>query len=250
MALASMQELQKYRAILLATLDYENARTAANVPPERTEQSAQINISQGNYIQKLFAAGDIDTIKKRLHIYTELYMQLGNTAYGEYIKKTTGYDFDIFENIQGRVEKIIEKNIIKNKKERADAIAMIELCRKGLYNQAQVPKLHNLLKEYRNSTNSKHQGFQVNYLLELNSPDLRNWVTVYEINGSTQVQIDSKRRSVLICQLKGTNLFLDIHWRDNQTIVIATKKGQVFEFKYSPLNKKDDDMIVAEYVEI
>jgi hypothetical protein len=136
-------ELEKYKDILLATIDYELEKAGDHL------KSDQVYLSQKKFIETNYQQEGLQKLKKRLQHSTDLLKQLGDLNYNRYIKEKTGHDFDIFENIQERINKIFVKNKISNRNEMRDAIAMIQLYRKTSAGETKALVLQNLLTDYQ-----------------------------------------------------------------------------------------------------
>lgn len=218
-------ELEKHKAILLATIDYELKRISQTYKAEELALVEDSFCGIKNAIETNTEKYNLSEIKKTLQQFTSPLMQMGDLAYNHYIKARTGYDVDLFANISLRVQKIIHQNAIKNKRELQDIIAMIALCRQTAAYEYNVAHLKNLVVEYQYSHSKKlqKQASSVFYVAEISSPNFLHYVEVYETHkASTQIQITHCKsgKSVGFFSAEGVNLGLKVYWKNNTHIII------------------------------
>lgn len=220
-----ISELEKYKAILLATIDYEQERVSS------IYKAAELALVQNDFskmkerIEKHYVTDGLTTLKKTLQQFTTLLMQLGDVAFSPYIKAKTGYDIDLFANISERLQKIINRNAIKNRQELKDVNAMIALCRQTSAYNYNIAHLMNLMIDYQqlHSKKLQQQEHHFFHLAEMSSPDFLHYIEVYEAdNRATQIQITLRLGGKSICFFfaEGINLGLKVHWKNNTHIII------------------------------
>jgi hypothetical protein len=224
-------DCEKYRDILLATLEYERKRTPCPIDSPDYAFYCEIELSQKKYIEENYSAVGLKELQRRISLLTDLYMQLGDTQYNRYIKETTGYEVDIFEGLEQRINKIIAGKKLVDKTERRDAITKIALARRTGVDQIKTPTLKNILEDYRKKKSKKDFPFTATYLSECNSPNNEYCLSIYEIGDSTQVQLDTELFSAAVYHAKGLNLGLTCYWENADTIIIETKKEYGSFFK-------------------
>jgi hypothetical protein len=107
------EELNKYRAIILATLDYQIGKIR-----EAGDELLMKSIKHLENIKQLaevhYQKGHLDTLKKGLRDLTEWPLEEGDRRYVDYIRVHTGYEFDIFADFENRIQKIIDAGKIES----------------------------------------------------------------------------------------------------------------------------------------
>ena len=93
-----------------------------------------------------------------------------------------------------------------------------------------------------------------NQLLKISSPDDKRTLTLTESgtdenNCSTQILIDFEGGGAGVYAAKGINLSIKTFWKDNQTIVVETKKTYLVLQKWEQVQDYQD-IIRVEYIEI
>lgn len=220
-----MSELEKYKAILLATIDYELERVSSIYKADELAlvQDGFSKMKEG--IEKHYVTDGLTKLKRDLQQFTKLLMQLGDVAFSPYIKSKTGYDVDLFTNISERIQNIIDRDAIKNRQELTDVITIIALCRQTSAYKYDVAYLKNLVVNYHSLHSKKLQQQAKNlfYVAEISSPDLLHYIEIYEAgNAYTQIQITLRLggKSIGFFFAEGINLGLKVHWKNNAHIII------------------------------
>jgi hypothetical protein len=188
-------ELEKYKAILLATIDYEVVRVSSIYKADELVMIQDSFSIMKERIEKHYVTEGLAAIKKALRQFTMLLHLQGDLIYSPYIKATTGYDVDLFANITKKIDQILERNAIKNRQELQDVIAMIALCRQTSAYAYDVAHLKNIMFDYQrlNSKKLLQQEHQILQLAEISSPDFLHYIEVYEANNTdTQIQVTQR----------------------------------------------------------
>lgn len=218
-------ELEKYKAILLATIDYEVERVSSTHKPDELALVQYDFSKMKEGIEMHYVTDGLTKLKRDLQQFTTLLMQLGDLAFNQYINAKTGYDVDLFTNISERIQKIIDRKAIKNRQELKDVIATIALCRQTSTYKYNVAHLINLMVDYHRLHSKKLQQREhyIFHLAEMSSPDFLHYIEVYEANNTaTQIQITLRLGGKSICFFfaEGINLGLKVHWKNNTHIII------------------------------
>ena len=77
-------------------------------------------------------------------------MRRVDLTFNDYIKGKTGYEIDIFESLQMRVEEIIVQNKITTKKQLNDIATMLEFYKQKSVDPQKADILKNLIINYVN----------------------------------------------------------------------------------------------------
>lgn len=108
-------ELQRHRAILLATLDYLEERLGGSIVFDQYDPATEYFQQQKIQTEKCFKQRRLDRLQKRLASLTKEMQSRADLAFASYIKEKTGYNIDIFEDIRKRVNAIVAQNEIAAK---------------------------------------------------------------------------------------------------------------------------------------
>lgn len=252
-------ELDKYREIIFATIDHTIQKEASQLKPEENEYSTNFHRLWKEHIELQYQSKDLKKLKKSLDTVTFIYKVTGDLDFLKYIKEKTGFDFDLFGNIQERIDKIIARGWVANQKETMDIATMIQLYRKTGLGQENAHVLHNLIMAFRDAERKKKNKARdifpgIKYLCEINSPDNMRFLTMsengYEIGfPSTHINLTIETGSqISVFVADGIDLGIKTYWKDNHKIIIEIKKDGPAFMKHEKVPAIKDD-ITVEYIE-
>lgn len=254
----TQSELDKSRAIIFATIEYTIQKEAGQLKPEQVEYSGNFHRIWKEQVEDQYQSKDLQKLKKSLDTVTLRYKITGDTDLITYIKEKTGYDFDLLGNIYERVDKIIARGRIANRKERNDVATMMELYRRNSIGQENAALLINMSFDFANAqakekSPEKIMSF-VKYLQETNSPDNKRYFHLYESSysdyPSTYLNIVFENgASSSVFAAEGIHLGIAANWKDNHTLIIKIKKEAKVFMKHAR-QEHGGDYITVEYVEI
>lgn len=256
----NQSELERYRDILLATFDYHLKKKAGRVKFDQLDPDAYFFQFIKQQTEKQYQQGRLKSLQKSFHEMTAMSRITGDMDFGKYIKEKTGYDIDIFENLQSRINNIISQKRIKTEKEYQDVFAMISLCQQNPTDQEKIDRLNNLCNDFterKNKSSGRNRVITTSIFLdqvsEIYSPDKKRKLTVSETsadadNPQTQVFIYFGKESGSIYAAKGINLDVKAYWKDNSTVVIETKKDYSITTKCKQV-QSFQDIVRIEYIE-
>jgi hypothetical protein len=121
-------ELQKYRDLILATLDYHLHNKEMQI---KTADFDSQDYFKGLIIQteEHFQKGRLTRLKQWFRDLTEMQIETGDLKFNKYLQDKTKYDIDIFKTYFQRVDKIIEKGKIMTDNQFYDLGIMVDqLC--------------------------------------------------------------------------------------------------------------------------
>ncbi len=248
-------ELEQYKNILLATIDYEMEKGSGRLQPGEHERYTDHYRLVKQNIEKSYQKDGLKKLKKMLQHFTFIRKVMGDLDYGKYIKEKTGHNYDIFEGIHERISKIIAKKKIINKEQQHDAITAIQLYRKTSVGQENSPLLQNLLADFSALRHPRGNHFFVNHLAEINAPDNRCFIAITEFGVeadrcSTQVNLNIKDVSYSVYHVNDINLSVKAYWKDNNTIVIETGKNYKGVIKRNQIEHEFlQEAVMVEYFE-
>jgi hypothetical protein len=275
-------ELEKHRAIVSATLDYLLDHFTGTIVYDDFDLIKDYYEQQKIQTGKYFRQRRLDRLGAQLRRLTEGFKHEVNQKFEQYIRERTGYEIDVLAEERNQVEEVLAKQTIDTEKE---AIA-VSLCLRTnrLVSQEEENSLKLLLEDYYESRREldKHRPKQekVNseiiktveedgmitetikisfgpkplhfFEREAISPDGKRRVTVTEWsdgkNSSTSVIIFFDKASGPIYGASGLYSDVNASWKDNNTIVIETKKSYFNGLQHRKV-QSFDDIIFVEYIE-
>jgi hypothetical protein len=258
-------DLKKLRDILIATVEYyidryNSAKTDFGEfnPVEHYEK---IKVDTEEHFRK----GRLTRLKQYLRDMTEVPRETRDFNFGHYIKAKTGYEIDIFGVFQKRIDKIVDRKSIKTENEYRDVLEMVDsLCQSTPVDQIKIDTLNNLLIDFddkisgnkipkaKRKSKDKKQYFN-KQLYSAFSPDNKRQLTITESGTdetycSTQVFIQFEKSGAGVYAANGINLSIATYWKDNNTIVIETKKEYLTSQKWETI-QDFRDILKVEYIE-
>jgi len=256
-------ELKRYKDILLATLDYHIERSKGINYGEFDLAAHFKQLKQET--EENYKKGRLSRLKQWLRDMTEGQRETGDLGYGRYIKEKTGYDIDIFGSFQKRIGKIIERKRIKTENEYRDVMTMVDnLCHQTPVDKNKIDLLNNLLIDFDDKISGtktpkskrgsyKEEKYFFNQLSESRSPDGKRLLSLAERGTdesycSTQVVITFENSGAGVYAVNGMNLGIKTYWKDNNTIVIETKKSFVAHQRWEQV-QSFQDIVKVEYIE-
>jgi len=127
-------ECEKYRDLILAVFEYEPMMAQKDLIPKINE-----------HVEK----GRLTILKYWFKCFIEGIIQSQDVKFTSFLKQKTGYDFDVFEKINNKIERIIKRNKINTDEEYRDILIYINnLIQSSIPNQERILLLNTLLAEY------------------------------------------------------------------------------------------------------
>lgn len=143
-----LSELEKYRDLVLATIDYYLDYKLMHV---QTEEFDSVKHFQNlkTETKESFQKGQLTKLKQWFRDLTEMQVETVDLKFNAYLKEKTNYDFDIFDSFFQRVEKVIEKGKITTDNQFYDVNMMVgQLCQTEPVDNNKIDILNNLLREF------------------------------------------------------------------------------------------------------
>jgi hypothetical protein len=148
-------ELEKYRDLILATLDYYLENKESHI---KTVDFDSVEHFNGLKLQteENFDKGRLTRLKQWFHDLTEMQVETRDLKFNQYLKDKTKYDIDIFKSYNQRVDKIIEKGKITSDNQFYDINNMVDqLCQIEPIDNEKIEKLNGLLRDYEKRKSRK-----------------------------------------------------------------------------------------------
>lgn len=148
-------ELEKYRDLILATLDYylDNKEMQIKTAEFDTlENYKSLKIQTEEHFQK----GRLTRLKQWFRDLTEMQIETGDLKFNKYLLDKTKYDIDIYKTYFQRVDKVIRKGKITTDNQFNDLNLMVDqLCQSEPVDNDKIEKLNRLLREYEERKSRK-----------------------------------------------------------------------------------------------
>lgn len=236
--------LKRIRDILIATLDYYI--DSYNKSGRKFEDFNPVDHFEDlkKQTEELYQKGKTTTLKNWLRDITEMPRETGDVNYVTYIKRTTGYDYNIFTAFNKRIDNIIAKGKISTENQFRQANSMVNfLCQTEPIDDKKIEVLNNLVLDFEHRLSGKtgkpkrfrkvNSKFTTNTLVNITAPDnkktfeISEYYTngIYERTGSSMTWADGGG-SVLY--FTGQGLDISAKWIDSQTLEVTHDKAIVF----------------------
>lgn len=148
-------ELEKYRDLVLATLDYyldkkEMHTKSANF--DFVEHFKGLKIQTEDHYHR----GRLSKLKQWFRDMTEGHIEARDLKFNKYLQEKTNYDVNIFSAYIQRVEKLIEKGKITTNNQFYDINILVDqLSQNEPVNQIKIEILNQLLRQYENTNHER-----------------------------------------------------------------------------------------------
>jgi hypothetical protein len=273
--------LQRHHDIILATIDYLLAAHGGCIVIDQEDIVTDYYEQQKLQIAKYYNQRRLDRLQRRLATLIKGFQTSADLNYTGYIKERTGYDIDIFADLQKRVDAIIAHNEIRSKKEFNDAGTLFHFYHKTVREPGKLDVLRKLLLDYGEQTaaapSRKGRGGYSEVISKIEkdgveetviefssgrkpkhleeeesvSPDghrkLRVTKQSNRKHSSTQVEIFFPAASSVVYSTNGIR-DVKAYWKNNNSIVIETKKEYMANTQNREI-RSFDDVITIEYIE-
>ncbi len=118
-------ELEKYRSLLLATIDYSFENKESHIKSADYDSIEYFN-SLKILIDENFSKGRLIRLKQWFRDLTEMQLETRDYKFNKYLKDKTKYDIDIFKSYNKRINKLIEKGKITSDNQFYDISIMVD----------------------------------------------------------------------------------------------------------------------------
>jgi len=278
--------LKRYRAIILATLDYLLERFGGGIVYDQFDPAADYYEQQKIQSEKYYKQHRLDRLQQQLDRLTKGLQNSVDLNFAGYIKEKTGYDIDIFENLRKRVDAIVAQKEIRSQKELNDIGTALHYYQQTSADKKVNDELRALIIDYTKqntepstsatSGNRKDGYSEVISNIEKDgieevtmristgpkpkhleeqeaiSPDGKRKLRVTQWSdgkhASTYVAIEFPTASGAIYGTNGIRPDVKAFWKNNHTIVIETKKDYESVIRYKEI-RSYEDLITIEYIE-
>lgn len=281
-------EYEKYREILIATLDYLIAHNCGQFVIDGFDGAKSHYEHRRKLVMKYSRQSQLDKLQQQLNEYTKIICANVDLNYPSFIKQATGYEFDLFAELKDRVEAIVKRGYIENFEERTlvtNRIAMLQKMEDGLSEKNKLFSLHedflNKIQGTSWSVSNEKEDEMVETIeilaaekdgeiieteviisgdkpqhfekRDIVAPDglRRIYITEwsYDQQSHTEVSVIFKSAGGCIYNVEGVRPKLNAYWKNNNTVVIETSSNyKVMMQCYTA--QSFDDVIKIEYAEL
>lgn len=148
-------ELEKYRDLVLATLDYyldNNQMQIKTDDFDSTEHYLKLKIEAEEDYKK----GRLTKLKQWFRNMTEMQVETKDLKFNKYLQDKTNYDIDIFKSYFIRVDKVIDRGRITTDNQYYDINIMLDhLSQSDRVRYDKIELLNRLLSEYEQRKSQK-----------------------------------------------------------------------------------------------
>jgi hypothetical protein len=276
-------ELNRCRDILRAMVNYRLERYRGIMVLDGVDDISNSFEQERERIEKNFKLGRLDRLQKKLLALSSEFENTIDINIADYIKETTGYAFDLFEDLRKRIDAIMARREITNVKELSDISSGIRLLEKTSGDPVLIEKMKLLIVDYAKGggptaftsyrgitkeatdvteTTTEKDGLVITRVTigskpknlkeqEAIAPDGKRKVVVARKDGkysNTYVTMAFPSATPVIYAAKGICPDIRASWKDNSTIVITTRKIYEVHLQHREV-RSFDDVITIEYVE-
>ncbi len=110
-------ELKKYRTLLLATLNYHLEHYTGSMVFDQWDPAAEHYLREQQRTEQDFQEQKLDVLQQCLRGYLMRLRSRVDVNFAQFIKKETGFDIDIFEDLRNEVAIIVSNGKIKRSEE-------------------------------------------------------------------------------------------------------------------------------------
>lgn len=227
--------LKQHRDIIHAAIDYLIESTTGHFKLDGFDPYAHYYQKLKEKTEKHYRGNNLEGLKKVLRKIIEERAQVSDLFIGSYIKGKTGNEVDMFGNLVERINSIIEKGSISNEKEYRDAVVIANVLRQTAADPGRLATIDRLRRNYdeqrdnRQLKSSKQDQYFSNQISNIVSPNRKHRLIVLESginkeNAVTQVSLNTPNGGAGVYVVKGIYSGIKAYWKDNQSIIIETKK--------------------------
>ena len=232
-------------------------------------------------IEKYLQQQRLDKLKRKLEPFLEMLLPDADRKFSKYIKEKTGYEINLFEDLQKRIEAVLLQDDIRIEKESDDVARMLTYFDENSISGDKVEKLRLLLGNYceieLKKENKRNVHSENTSIEEIDGEEIITETITFgpkpkhykEIStdsqdGNCKARVsqwsDGKQSSTsvslqflsgaggCVCQLVGICDDVSASWKDNSTLVISTRKDYEVMMQHKNV-RSFDKIIIIEYIE-
>lgn len=142
------KELEKYRDLVLATLDYYLENKIMEIKTPDFDSTIHFQSLKTQTIDH-FEKGRLTKLKQWFRDLSEMQIETRDVKFNTYLKNKTGLEIDIFQDYFDQINKIIDRGKITTDNQFYDVKNMVDyLCQTDPVDHKQIEILNKLLIDY------------------------------------------------------------------------------------------------------
>jgi len=127
-------ELERHRALLLATLDYLEQRLGGSFVCDDYDPVSEYYQQQKIQTEQYFKQRRLVRLRQRLSSHFKGLQNRVDLNFASYLKEKTGYEIDLFDDLRKRVDAIVAQNEIRSQSELNDIGTMLHIYQESAAN--------------------------------------------------------------------------------------------------------------------
>lgn len=228
-------ELEKYRTLLLAILDYHLEHYTGSMVSDQWDPSAEHYLKQKEKAEMDFQYGRLDELQQAFGRLVKGLCNRGDIGFERHLKEKTAYDISSIDDLCKNTDAIDVQNENGMEPLIPKCIVVAEVDDRGI----QVVDMNDI-EQYLST-----RPFEFNF------PDCIRRVTV-QTNGTdekaiTEVCIGLKGGFGCIYVVNGESLPVKAYWKDKSTVVIETKDDYPVLIRHDQVSSFKD-VVKIEYI--
>ncbi len=278
--------LIEIRDILIASYSYCIEQEQGRFVTDGRDEIVEVYEMMKTEVQQLFLKNKRNKLIKKFNQQMNYSLKKNYLQFEQYINEKIGYKLDLLAEVKKHVDKIMQQGKINNENEFDHAgILLDNLMEDG--NSEKTNQLKKLRKDYlENNLVASHAAKRYSKAVNIRekngnvqelhvtivggpsprhheirktiSPDENRFVIVQELghnkkarnNSTTSVQVHLEKSNGLIYSVSGIHSDINAFWKDNNTIIIETRKeyAALTRVKHRQV-QSFDNTINIEYIE-
>ncbi|MFT3934894.1 MAG: hypothetical protein QM726_14815 [Chitinophagaceae bacterium] len=266
--------LEHYKKLTLATLEYLMDHHTGQFVCDGWDPMKHYYEDQQLKTNKYFTQRRLDRLQQQSDRLLKMGMR-SNTDITTFIQQKTGIEIDAFEDIEEQIKNISQNGRIENQQAYHALSHNLYLLKQANKPIADEAKVSSMIKDYNNRRSKKEhvekvitdlpdgrQMVSISFSTgpkpkhlerkESTSPDGKRKVMVTEWsdgkNPNTSVTVFFEKASGCIYGTAGIQPDIKAYWKDNNNIVVETKKAYTSFVKHKEI-RSYQDIVNVEYIE-
>lgn len=185
-------ELDKYRILLFAILDYHLKYYTGSIVFDEWDPSVDYYLREKRQTEKDYREFRLDILEQRFNKFVQRLRDYVDLNFGSYVKEYTGYEMDIYEDLRHEITAIISKGKVENNEELVSVDLMIQVYRGTAVRKEQIDLLTNLIDEFAKSKKSnrvirKSDAEVKHAIVQIKTPPpTREYATIADTTGTVK----------------------------------------------------------------
>jgi hypothetical protein len=219
------KELDKYKTLLLVTLDYLLKHYVGSMVFDQWDPSVDHYMQEKQKTEQDYQNAHLETLQLRLNNWIRYLRDRIDLNFESYIKYQTGYEVDIFKQLPRNVASIVSRGKLKNDEESQSIALMIKIYQNRSFANENLEMLVDLVDEFaKNKSTSKtidqEESSKVKYAIVQVAPPLPGIESSIRVETSDTSQVITEEEFAKLQRDNG--LLFEQHSPDHQWRRILT----------------------------